>query len=76
MSKKNPEIDIFYIIKILLEAKLKIISLTIITTLIAVFYNYMQPNSYSYKAKIFKSQNLSNYHRYLFNQCYVYPRIK
>ena len=56
MSKKNPEIDVFYIIKILFEAKLKIISLTIITTLIAVIYNYMQPNSYSYKAKIYKSQ--------------------
>jgi len=55
-KKKIQEVDIFYIIKILWEGKLKIISLTIITTLIAVYYNYMQPGSYGYKAKISKSQ--------------------
>ena len=55
-KKEISEVDIFYIIKILWEGKLKIISLTIITTLIAVYYNYTQPDSYLYKAKISKSQ--------------------
>ena len=62
-KKENPEVDIAYIVKILWDAKLKIISFTIITTLIAVFYNYMKPNSYAYKSKIYKSQT-SVFNRY------------